>query len=64
MHPTLWRKPQSEKSASNEVSSLMMSKQIIYLEMHNSEDGMKVFNAGTRYDFYLLENCKIYKQTL
>lgn len=63
VHPTLWRKPQSEKSASNEVNSLMMSKQIIYLEMHNSEDGMKVFNAGTRYDFYLLENCKIYKNT-
>lgn len=63
VHPTLWRKPQSERSSSNEVSKMMMKKQIHYLEMHNSADGMKTFNAGTRYDFYLLENCDIYTNT-
>jgi hypothetical protein len=63
VHPTLWRKPQSEKSSSNEVNKLMMQKQIHYLEMHNSVDGMRVFNAGTRYDFYVLENSPIYKET-
>jgi len=43
---------------------LMMNKQIHYLEMHNSKDGMKIFNAGTRYDFYILENTLIYKRTI
>ena len=28
---------------------------MIYLEMHNTKDGMKVFKKGTRYDFYLLQ---------
>jgi hypothetical protein len=64
VHPTLWRKPQSERSSSKEVNKLMMRKQIHYLEMHDSNDGMKVFNAGTRYDFYFLENCDIYKNTI
>jgi hypothetical protein len=64
VHPTLWRKPQSEKSVSKEVNGLMMGKQIHYLECHDSNDGMKTFNAGTRYDFYVLENCSIYKNTL
>ncbi len=64
VHPTLWRKPQSDRSTSKEVSELMMKKQIHYLECHDSNDGMKTFNAGTRYDFYVLENCPIYKETL
>ena len=64
VHPTLWRKPQSDRSTSKDVSELMMKKQIHYLECHDSNDGMKVFNAGTRYDFYVLENCPIYKETL
>jgi len=64
VHPTLWRKPQSEKSSTKLVSEIMMKKQIHYLEMHDSSDGMKVFGAGTRYDFYLLENTTIYKETL
>ncbi len=64
VHPTLWRKPQSDRSTSKDVSELMMKKQIHYLECHDSNDGLKVFNAGTRYDFYVLENCPIYKETL
>ena len=64
IHPTIWRKPQSEKSSSREVNKLMMNKQIHYLEMHDSNDGMKTFNAGTRYDWYILENNQIYKSTI
>jgi len=63
VHPTIWRKPQSERSSSKEVNELMLSKQILYLEMHNSQDGLKTFNAGTRYDFYVIENKNIYKET-
>lgn len=64
VHPTLWRKPQSERSSSREVNQLMMNKQIHYLEMHDTSDGLKTFNAGTRYDFYVMENCPIYKNTI
>lgn len=64
VHPALWRKPQSEKSSSNEVSGLMLSKQLLYLEIHNMRDGMAVFGAGTRYDFYVLHNTDIYANTL
>jgi hypothetical protein len=64
VHPTLWRKPQSSKSRTREINSLMMRKQILYLEMHNVKDGLSTFNKGTRYDFYILENCDIYKKTI
>ena len=63
VHPTLWRKPQSEKSSTKNINRLMLSKQIHYLEMHDSKDGLKVFNAGTRFDFYLLQNTNIFKNT-
>ena len=62
--PSGWRKPQSAKSTLNKVSMEMMSKQIHYLEMHNQKDGLKTFNKGTRYDMYILENCKPYTDTL
>jgi hypothetical protein len=63
VHPTLWRKPQSEKSSTRLVNEIMMKKQILYLKMHDSKDGMKTFKAGTRYDFYCLKNCDIYTET-
>lgn len=28
---------------------------IIYLEIHNTQNGMKTFKCGTRYDYYLLQ---------
>lgn len=64
VHPTLWRKPQSERSSSKEVNEVLMNKQFHYIEMHDTKDGMKTFNAGTRYDFYVMENCPIYKPTI
>jgi hypothetical protein len=64
VHPTLWRKPQSDRSSSKLVNSIMMNKQIHYIEMHDTKDGISTFGAGTRYDFYILENCPIYKETI
>jgi hypothetical protein len=29
--------------------------QIVYLEIHSMKDGMKIFKAGTRYDFYVMK---------
>ena len=38
--------------------------QMLYLEIHNSADGMDVFKAGTRYDFYCIQKIKKYSTTL
>lgn len=56
VHPSMWRKPISKNSKNKELWDIMTEKQIVYLEIHNSDDGKKVFNAGTRYDWYLIQN--------
>jgi hypothetical protein len=50
VNPSLWR--QSE----HPLQSLMKSKQIIYLEIHDEKDGLKTFKCNTRYDVYLIQN--------
>ena len=37
---------------------------IKYLEIHNTKDGMKVFNAGTRYDWYVLQKTDKHNKTI
>jgi hypothetical protein len=65
VHPSGWRKPESAHSKNNGMFKLMAhDNQIKYLEIHNTTDGNKVFNAGTRYDWYLLEKRKIYENTI
>jgi hypothetical protein len=64
VHPSLWRKPQSKKGVCKKVSDLIKQKQLNYLEIHSIKDGLKFFNAGTRFDFYLLQNCAPYKPTI
>ena len=59
VHPAIWRKPQSERSKVKGYFELMTHKNSMkYLEMHNSVDGIKTFNCGTRYDWYLIVNKK------
>jgi len=56
VHPALWRKPVSNRSKINGLFELMAKKNtIIYLEIHNTKDGIKTFKCGTRYDYYLLK---------
>ena len=51
VHPALWRKPE------NELHDLMFGKQFRYLSIHTTQEGMKTFHgAGTRYDWYVLQN--------
>jgi hypothetical protein len=57
IHPGAWRKP------FHELWSILSSKQIYYLEMHNSQDGLKIFKSATEYDWYILQNTNIYKET-
>lgn len=56
VHPALWRKPVSNRSKLYGLYNLMTKNNtIVYLEIHGTKDGMKIFKCGTRYDFYLLK---------
>jgi hypothetical protein len=65
VHPPGWRKPESERSKFKNLFTLMAhNNQIIYLEIHDTKDGLKIFNAGTRYDWYLLQKRKQCNRTI
>lgn len=64
IHPSGWRKPPSDKSKYNGLYDLMTKQnQMLYLEIHNTTDGMKTFKCGTRYDWYILKNVPAYTTT-
>jgi hypothetical protein len=50
VHPASWRQIDSQ------LLSIMKSKQILYLEIHNSKDGNTTFKSSTRYDWYVIQN--------
>jgi 16S rRNA G966 N2-methylase RsmD len=65
VHPSLWRKPQSNRTKMKKFFKLMTYyNQMLYLEIHNTKDGMKTFGCGTRYDFYVIKRTPIYTNTL
>ena len=53
VHPSGWR---NVKGIFKDIQNLLKSKQILYLEIHDANDGIKTFGATTRYDFYCLHN--------
>ena len=55
IHPSRWRKP------NDKTGQTILSHQIHYLEIHNEKDGMKTFNAETRYDIYVAQNKSPFK---
>ena len=59
VHPNGWRKPNTEKGKLYGLFKRMTTENIIlYLEIHDAKDGMKQFNCGTRYDWYILQKKK------
>ena len=65
VHPPGWRKPNTEKGKFFGMFEEMTQKnQMLYLEIHNIKDGQRVFKCGTRYDWYLIEHTKKYKNTI
>ena len=58
VNPSLWRQPE------HPLQTLMKSKQIIYLEIHDEKDGVKTFGCNTRYDVYLIQNSSYEKNTI
>ena len=56
VHPSGWRKPNSQRGRFNDMLDLMCKKNyMICLEIHGLEDGKATFNCGTRYDWYLIQ---------
>jgi len=65
VHPPGWRKPNTERGKFGKMFDLMTKQnQMIYLEIHGIKDGQKIFNCGTRYDWYLIEKTNQYKNTI
>jgi len=54
VHPDGWRMVNGGKFKN--VHNLLKSKQILYLEVHDKNEGFKIFGATTPYDFYCLHN--------
>ena len=54
--PPSWRKPNPPNSINSGLWELMTrDNQMVFLEIHDMKDGIKYFNAHTRYDFYLIK---------
>ena len=65
VNPPGWRKPNTEKGKYTKMFELMtMQNQMLYLEIHGIKDGQNIFNAGTRYDWYLIKKVSKYKNTI
>jgi hypothetical protein len=65
VHPPGWRKPNTERGKFTKMFDLMTKQnQMLYLEIHGIKDGQKVFNCGTRYDWYLIKKTNQYKNTI
>ncbi|MFA5024068.1 MAG: Eco57I restriction-modification methylase domain-containing protein [Patescibacteria group bacterium] len=52
IHPGQWRKPDSK------LLETIKSLNLKYLEIHNLDDGMKVFKAATGFDWYVIAKQK------
>ena len=65
VHPSGWRKPDSKRGKYLNMFDLMTNKnQMVYLEIHGLKDGLKTFKCGTRYDWYLIEKTRKYKESI
>ena len=65
VHPSGWRKPESSNSKYKNLFKLMTHEnQMEYLEIHSTKDGLKVFNCGTRYDWYVIKKKYPEKKTI
>jgi len=63
IHPTSWRKPQSKRSKSNRIQNILFDSNMLYLEMHGLNDGLRHFKSKTRYDLYIIQNASKTHQT-
>jgi hypothetical protein len=60
VHPSGWRDVQGKF---NKTKKLIMSKNILYLNMNDYKEGLKIFKCGTNFDYYVIQNNNQYKST-
>jgi hypothetical protein len=53
VNPSGWR---NKDGKFKEIQRDLLSKKLIYLEIHNERDGLRTFASETRYDWYVLQN--------
>jgi hypothetical protein len=53
IHPSGWRDVDGKFK---DVQREMLSRNLMYLEIHNEADGASTFHSATRYDWYILQN--------
>ena len=58
VHPSGWRNVDGKFK---QIQNKILSKNLLYLEIHNEKDGLKTFGAETRYDWYVLHNKNVLK---
>lgn len=58
VHPSGWRQ------INNKCGDVIKSNQIHYLNMNSIKDGQNVFGCATNYDYYILQKCQPYKDTV
>ena len=65
VHPPGWRKPNTKRGKFYGLYDMMTKdNQMVYLSMHDTKDGMKTFNCGTRYDWYVIRKTLRHTATL
>jgi hypothetical protein len=55
VHPDGWRRVEGKFK---HIQTLLKNGQVLYLELHDTKDGVKTFGANTTYDFYCFKNTK------
>jgi len=58
VNPSVWRQ------LDHPLLKKMMENQLVYLEIHNFDDGQKTFKCSTRYDWYLLRKTPYTQNTI
>ena len=53
IHPSGWR---SNKGRFHYIKELLLSKNPIFLKLHDFNEGQRVFGVGTNFDYYLVQN--------
>ena len=56
INPPCWRKPNIKSCVFYGLYDLMTKdNHLCYLSIHNNKEGLRTFNAGTRYDWYIID---------
>ncbi len=58
VHPSKWRKSE------HKILTIFKKYNLRFLEIHSDSDGLKTFNANTRYDFYCLQKSEYVGNTI